>query len=361
MSEFTTTNSGTGSAAATDRLEYRVGEQTGTAVLLLDGNGTVLENNRVLPFGEPWPASPISKNDLTFTTYDRDNASQLDYAMARFYRSREGRFNTPDPGHVGGNVGDPQSWNAYAYSRNDPINLVDPTGLLYGFCVTVGRTGCYEAYDRDFESIVGDQGYDLLGGREAGDRGLILRNGERVGNYVHYYLDDPGGIGGGGLPNYPPGVDDPGAGTVTTTTGPTRVADPPARLTVLLNQLSRCPFASSMAADLIKLRSSRKLVLGNLGAADGSTSFLGTITIDIENGITAHNLGHEWYHTVQRNMFILPAQAIPASSGLGQYMWAGARLYNSISGILNGSPGYGPLDKTAEAFGQKLSTECHID
>jgi hypothetical protein len=36
---------------------------------------------------------------------------------------------TADPGHVGANVGDPQSWNAYVYARNDPVNSVDPTGL----------------------------------------------------------------------------------------------------------------------------------------------------------------------------------------------------------------------------------------
>ena len=36
---------------------------------------------------------------------------------------------TPDPGNVGANVGDPQSWNAYVYAGNDPINGVDPLGL----------------------------------------------------------------------------------------------------------------------------------------------------------------------------------------------------------------------------------------
>jgi hypothetical protein len=49
--------------------------------------------------------------------------------MARYYASRSGRFITPDPGHVGANVNDPQTWNAYVYVGNDPINWVDPDGL----------------------------------------------------------------------------------------------------------------------------------------------------------------------------------------------------------------------------------------
>jgi len=61
--------------------------------------------------------------------------------MARYYASRSGRFMTPDPGHVGANVVDPQSWNAYAYAANDPINLVDPSGLRYSFCVNATEFG----------------------------------------------------------------------------------------------------------------------------------------------------------------------------------------------------------------------------
>jgi RHS repeat-associated protein len=65
------------------------------------------------------------------TTYQHDNdaSTDLDYAMARYYASRMGRFMTPDPGHVGANVGDPQSWNAYVYALNDPISRIDRNGM----------------------------------------------------------------------------------------------------------------------------------------------------------------------------------------------------------------------------------------
>jgi RHS repeat-associated protein len=66
------------------------------------------------------------------TTYQHDNdaGSDLDYAMARYYASRSGRFMTPDPGHVGADPTDPQSWNAYVYGLNDPIGNTDPNGLF---------------------------------------------------------------------------------------------------------------------------------------------------------------------------------------------------------------------------------------
>jgi hypothetical protein len=44
--------------------------------------------------------------------------------------SRVNRFSSPDP--IGGSIADPQSLNAYPYTRNDPINLTDPTGLWIG-------------------------------------------------------------------------------------------------------------------------------------------------------------------------------------------------------------------------------------
>jgi len=51
--------------------------------------------------------------------------------MARLYNSCLGAFCSADP--VEGQPGDPQSWNRYAYVRNDPIDLTDPTGRFWGF------------------------------------------------------------------------------------------------------------------------------------------------------------------------------------------------------------------------------------
>ncbi len=39
------------------------------------------------------------------------------------------RFLRPDPGNAGADPTDPQTWNAYAYVRNNPLAFVDPSGM----------------------------------------------------------------------------------------------------------------------------------------------------------------------------------------------------------------------------------------
>jgi RHS repeat-associated protein len=58
----------------------------------------------------------------------------LDYFGARYYRAELGRFTAVDPGQASAAVDDPQSWNAYAYARNNPLRYVDVRGLSYILC-----------------------------------------------------------------------------------------------------------------------------------------------------------------------------------------------------------------------------------
>ncbi len=80
-----------------------------------------------LPFGETWYENGGGTTKWKFTSYERDGESGLDYAMARYHGNRFGRFLSPDP--IAGSISDPQSFNRYAYARNDPVNLIDPLGL----------------------------------------------------------------------------------------------------------------------------------------------------------------------------------------------------------------------------------------
>jgi RHS repeat-associated protein len=61
---------------------------------------------------------------------ERDAESGNDYFGARYYASSMGRFMSPDPlGPWVADASDPQSWNMYAYARNNPLTNIDPSGL----------------------------------------------------------------------------------------------------------------------------------------------------------------------------------------------------------------------------------------
>ena len=79
------------------------------------------------PYGE---AVASGGNDMDrFATYYRDGTTGLDYAGNRYYSSTMGRFMSADPYRNSAGLGDPGSWNRYAYVENDPVNLYDPEGL----------------------------------------------------------------------------------------------------------------------------------------------------------------------------------------------------------------------------------------
>lgn len=76
-------------------------------------------------------------NRYKFTGKERDSESSLDYFGARYNASSLGRFMSPDP--IGGHNEDPQTLNRYAYVRNSPLSLTDPTGLDFYLTCTQNK------------------------------------------------------------------------------------------------------------------------------------------------------------------------------------------------------------------------------
>ena len=52
----------------------------------------------------------------------------LDYFGARYMSAAQGRFTSPDAPFADQHANAPQSWNLYAYGRNNPLKFGDPTG-----------------------------------------------------------------------------------------------------------------------------------------------------------------------------------------------------------------------------------------
>ena len=122
--------------------------QLGTPRIVLDQTGSLsgVSRHDYLPFGEElFAAGRTPQLGYTggdgarqkFTGKERDDETGLDFSSARYYSSIQGRFTGPDPLRSSGNVGDPQTWNRYPYTVNNPLKYIDPTGL-YEFSAELG-------------------------------------------------------------------------------------------------------------------------------------------------------------------------------------------------------------------------------
>jgi RHS repeat-associated protein len=109
-------------------VEYYHLDALGSVRAVTDATGGLIRTHDYRPFGEG--ENPAAGADaVRFTGKERDAETGLDYFGARYYASRSGRFTTVDPVmNVEAALVDPQRWNRYAYTRNNPLALVDPDG-----------------------------------------------------------------------------------------------------------------------------------------------------------------------------------------------------------------------------------------
>lgn len=113
------------------------------------------------PFGSEWTSDILgTKQKLRFTGHERDlmdpthTTDDLDYMHARHYNLNLARFLSVDP--VGGDPLRPQSWNGYSYVLNNPLNFVDPTGMMW-FNMN-GEWTFYEGVDELSQTVVNEDG-----------------------------------------------------------------------------------------------------------------------------------------------------------------------------------------------------------
>jgi RHS repeat-associated protein len=94
-----------------------------------------------LPFGEEVPGGVGPRAGVTgydqstgprqkYAGMEQDEATGMSHTPWREFDSMSARWTAPDP--YGGSIdpSSPQSFNRYAYVNNDPVNKVDPTGLM---------------------------------------------------------------------------------------------------------------------------------------------------------------------------------------------------------------------------------------
>ncbi|PYC68372.1 hypothetical protein C7C46_29145 [Streptomyces tateyamensis] len=119
------------SATGGGTLVYQAADPHGTnSVQITTDTSQTITRRATDPFGNPrgtQSAPGTWSGDKGFVGGLLDPATGLTNLGAREYQPATGRFLNPDPII---DQADPQQWNGYAYSSNDPVDLSDPTGML---------------------------------------------------------------------------------------------------------------------------------------------------------------------------------------------------------------------------------------
>ncbi len=124
------------SQSTSDGLRYHFPDHLTSPRLVANRCGERLLEHRTNSFGLDLPSgSSQSPDRMRFTMHERDlgqlstTLDDLDHMHARTYWPSLGRFASVDPGRDN-DPKVPQSWNLYAYVRNNPVRFTDPDGLL---------------------------------------------------------------------------------------------------------------------------------------------------------------------------------------------------------------------------------------
>ena len=145
-----------GSETGDRQLQWLVPDHLGSTRIAVDRSGSLggVKRHDFLPFGEELSAGVGIRSaaigygsDSTrqkFTSKERDDETGLDYFLARYYSSAQGRFISPDEFPGGptelfaevaahnptfyADIAEPQSLNKYSYCLNNPLKFVDPDG-----------------------------------------------------------------------------------------------------------------------------------------------------------------------------------------------------------------------------------------
>lgn len=123
-------------------IAYTTTDHLGSPRIITDKLGQINARRDFMPFGEEIYlgvggrtgdsgqkyASTQDNVRQKFTGYQQDKEISLDFAEARMYENRLGRFTAVDPLLASGKSANPQTFNRFVYAGNNPIIRTDPNG-----------------------------------------------------------------------------------------------------------------------------------------------------------------------------------------------------------------------------------------
>jgi RHS repeat-associated protein len=124
----------------------------GSTQQFTDSSGANPNDSLFYPFGQLGPQGSGAYFESLWSGFEDGNfwstATGEWQTDTRRYTPGAGRWYTPDPiGKAAARLDDPQTWNMYAYVRNNPTTLTDPSGetdlthMIFGFRHMTGQVG----------------------------------------------------------------------------------------------------------------------------------------------------------------------------------------------------------------------------
>ncbi len=105
----------------------------GTNRIRTNYQGAVAATESSLAFGDGFKQNILiagsDQDNDQFAGQEKDAESSSEHAQFRQYSSLQGRWMSPDPYDGSYRLGNPQSFNRYAYALNNPLSSADPLGL----------------------------------------------------------------------------------------------------------------------------------------------------------------------------------------------------------------------------------------
>jgi RHS repeat-associated protein len=118
--------------------DYYEAELLGSITSVTATNGSIAQSCKFDSFGNTTNCSGSLTNFFRYTARDFDTETNLYCNRTRYYDPSSGRFASEDPLRSNGGA------NRYSYTRNSPIDLIDPAGLCP--CAPYGDAFYPEAY-----------------------------------------------------------------------------------------------------------------------------------------------------------------------------------------------------------------------
>jgi RHS repeat-associated protein len=136
----------------------------GSTSIFTNHAGAAAEDIVFQPWGQvgaSWGTGGYGFADLPY--YDTTTGTSV--TLNRFYSMSPGRWQSPDPNNAGADASDPQTWNMYAYVRNNPTKLTDQGGDDYIVCTNdeLGQRTCTRVTDdAGFNEALKDPGPGVI-------------------------------------------------------------------------------------------------------------------------------------------------------------------------------------------------------